>query len=85
MENARFIPENTQTVANELADKSETLAAACLAMKQENITEGQKIIANPQAMGKPQTFAAVCEDMKDQIEDEAKQVIESSTPGINQQ
>ncbi len=44
-------------------------------MKEENISEGQRIVASSDTMGKPQTVTAACEVMKDKIKDEAQKIV----------
>jgi hypothetical protein len=77
MENVKSIPEKTQTVAAESTEKSDIFTAACSAMKEENVSEGQRIVVSPETMGKPQTVTAACEIMKDQIKDEARRMLAS--------
>jgi hypothetical protein len=65
----------TQTFTTKSTEKSKIFSAACSVMKEENIREGQRIVASSDTMGKPQTMTAACEVMKDEIKDEAKIIL----------
>jgi hypothetical protein len=69
-DDAKNIPATTQST-----EKSEIFTATCSAMKEENISEGQRIIASSDTMGKPQTMTAACEVMKEEIKDEARRIV----------
>jgi hypothetical protein len=81
MENVKSIPADTQAILTESTHKSDTFTSACLEMKEKNISEGQRIVASPETMGKPQTVTGAVAVMKDQIKDEAQRMLGTPVEG----
>ncbi len=76
-DDAKSTSATTPIVATESTAKAEIFTATCSAMKEKNISEGQRIVASSDTMGKPQTVTAACEVMKDKIKDEAQRILAS--------
>lgn len=81
MENVKSIPTNPQAILTESTHKSDIFTTACSMMKEDNISEGQRIVASPETMGKPQTVTAAVAVMKDQIKDEAQRILATPVKG----
>lgn len=56
-------------------EKSQTFTAALSAMKVENQSEAERIVATTQTKGKPQSIADACVVMKEQNLDEAQRLV----------
>ena len=67
-------PEDPQAVAAN-TEKSQTFTAALSAMKVENQSEAERIVATTETKGKPQTIADACVVMKEQNLDEAQRLV----------
>ena len=84
MENIKSTPANTQAILTESTHKSDIFTSACATMKDQNISEGQRIVASSETMGKPQTVTAAVAVMKDEIKAEAQRIVVSPATGKSQ-
>jgi hypothetical protein len=74
MNDKNSTPEDPQTVAAN-TKTSQTFTAALSAMKVENQSEAERIVATTVTKGKPQTIADACVVMKEQNLDEAQRLV----------
>ncbi len=67
-------PNLTQTADSEASDKAQTFSKSLSAMKANNESEAQRIVA-AETKGKPQTLADACSAMKDENLVEAQRLV----------
>lgn len=78
MDSTNITPEKTPAVAVE-STETQTFTEALSAMKEQNESEAQRIVAATATKGKPQTLAEACSVMKDENIEEAHRIVPDRT------
>jgi hypothetical protein len=85
MNEVKSVTEIDLPTTSETIGKSQTSAAAYLAIKDEIVIEAARIVPPQKAIGKTQTFTQTCSVMKDENVIEAERLLAGETSQIQPQ